>query len=55
MKRKLRALADYIANYGTFPCNRKVLPDGSNTQFKRDYDRRGNPVWRGDAPRREHE
>lgn len=41
---KLRALANYIATFSTFPCGRKVLPDGSNAQFKRDYDRQGNPV-----------
>ena len=41
-----RALADYIATFnGTFPCGRRVRPDGLNVQFKRDYDRQGNPVW----------
>ena len=44
MKRKKRVLADYIAKYGSFPCGRRVLPDGSNAQFKRDYDRQGRPV-----------
>lgn len=46
MKRKIRALADYINKFaGTFPCGDRVQPDGSNVQYKRDYDRQGNPVW----------
>lgn len=45
MKKRKRALADYLAKFATFPCGLRVLPDGSNTQFKRDYDRQGNAVW----------
>lgn len=45
MRTKRRALANYIAAYGSFPCGKPVLPDGSNVQFKRDYDRYGNQVW----------
>lgn len=46
MKSRQRALADYIAKwYGTFPCGHAVSPDGSDVQFKRDYDQQGHPVW----------
>lgn len=46
MKTKRRALADYIAKFGTFPCGERVKPDGSNAQFSKDYDRKRSPVWR---------
>jgi len=46
MKTRNRALADYIRKWGCFPCGERVLPDASNTQFSREYDRHGNPRWR---------
>lgn len=47
MKSKRRALADYIAKFGTYPCGCVVKPDGSNTQFsKADRRKTGRPIWR---------
>lgn len=43
-REEIRALNDYLTKRKTFPCGRRVKPDGSNVQFKRDYDRQDRPV-----------
>lgn len=47
MKSKARALHDYIAKFGTFPCGHVVEGDGSNVQFSTPKSRRtGKRYWR---------
>ena len=46
MKTKLRALADYIFQFGCFPCGDLVAPNGSNAYITRETGRDGVRRWR---------
>jgi hypothetical protein len=46
MKSKKKALNDYIARFGSFPCGDTVKADGSNAYITPARGRDGNEYWR---------